>query len=262
MVNKLLTIAGSDSSGGAGIQADLKTFSALGAYGASVICSVTAQNTVGVTDVFDVSCENVKAQLDAVFSDLDISAVKIGMVSASGIICEIAKALKKYKPKHIVLDPVMVSTSGHRLCEESAAADIVEKLVPLATLVTPNIPEAEIISGITVKNTEDMVHALEIIHQKGAKNVLIKGGHLEGDAVDTLLCGGKIYTFTAERVDTVNTHGTGCTLSSAITAYLAEGDSVDRAVGKAKEYLTNALRYSYGVGKGHGPVNHFWNIKK
>lgn len=258
MIKKILTIAGSDSSGGAGIQADLKTFSALGAYGESVICAVTAQNTMGVTDVFDVSAENVRAQLDAVFSDLEPDAVKIGMVSSTDIIKEVAAALKKYKPRFTVLDPVMVSTSGHALCKEDAVRAIITELVPIADIVTPNIPEAEVISGMDIKDAADIEKAAKIIAEKGAGAVLIKGGHLSGAAEDTLYTNGKIYKFTEQRVQTRNTHGTGCTLSSALAVYAAQGLALDEAVAAAKKYLTGALEKAYDIGGGHGPVHHFW----
>ncbi|MCX7714966.1 MAG: bifunctional hydroxymethylpyrimidine kinase/phosphomethylpyrimidine kinase [Clostridia bacterium] len=258
MVKKLLTIAGSDPSGGAGIQADMKTFCALGCYAMSVVCSVTAQNTTGVFSVSDVPVPTVKAQLEAVFSDIGADGVKIGMVSNAGIIEAIADALIRYMPKHIVLDPVMMSTSGHPLLKEDAISALIKNLMPLSEIVTPNLSEAEMLSEIQIKAEADILKALCKIRNMGAKNVLIKGGHLSGRPIDTLLCNDKIYKFSSERINTVNTHGTGCTLSSAIAAFLAQGDDVCGAVRKAKDYLLGALKNSYPIGLGHGPVNHFW----
>ncbi len=262
MAKKILTIAGSDSSGGAGIQADIKTMSALGGYAMSVICSVTAQNTMGVNGVYDMSPEAVAMQLDAVFEDIGVDAVKIGMVSNAQIAEVVAKKLAVYKPPVIICDPVMVSTSGHALIKDDAKAVVLEKIFPLSTLVTPNIPEAEAITGIKIDSDMAIRKALNKIHAMGCKNVLIKGGHSSGDAVDTLLCGDEICTFTSKRIDTKNTHGTGCTLSSAIATFMAQGNDVRNAVEKAKVYLTHALENAYDVGHGHGPVNHFWKYEK
>ena len=262
MAKKILTIAGSDSSGGAGIQADIKAMSALGGYAMSVICSVTAQNTMGVNGVYDMSPEAVAAQIDAVFEDIEVDAVKIGMVSNAGIAKAVADKLAEYKPPIIICDPVMVSTSGHALIKDDAKAVVLEKIFPIATLVTPNIPEAEAITGIKIDSEEAIKAALDKIRAMGCENVLIKGGHSSGDAVDTLLCGNEVCTFTSKRINTKNTHGTGCTLSSAIATLMAQGNDVKSAVAKAKEYLTHALENAYDVGHGHGPVNHFWHIKK
>lgn len=261
MVKKVLTIAGSDSSGGAGIQADIKTISALGGYALSVICSVTAQNTKGVFGVYDMPPESVAAQLDAVFDDIEIDAVKIGMVSNAQTAEVVADKLLKYKPKIVICDPVMVSTSGCPLMQEDARDVIVKRLFPLATLVTPNIPEAEMITGIKIDDEDSLERVLYKIGDLGCSNVLIKGGHLEDEPIDTLLCGEDVYKFSSKRVHTKNTHGTGCTLSSAIATFMAKGDDVGLAVAKAKDYLTYALEKSYYVGHGHGPVNHFWNMK-
>lgn len=258
MKKKLLTIAGSDCSGGAGIQADIKTFSALGTYAMSVICSVTAQNTTGVFGVHDIPPDMVRAQIDAVFEDIQVDGVKIGMVSNKEIIDVIVDRLSYYKPKIIVLDPVMVSTSGSRLINEDAIESMITKLLPLATVVTPNIPEAEVIAGIPVG--EDDAALQSALYKIGdrCENVLIKGGHRKREPIDTLLYQGEIYQFAAERVKTKHTHGTGCTLSSAIASFLALGDTLDMAVVHAKDYVTRALENSYSVGHGHGPVNHFW----
>lgn len=261
MVKKVLTIAGSDSSGGAGIQADIKTISALGGYALSVICSVTAQNTKGVFDIYDISPENVGAQLDAVFDDIEIDAVKIGMVSNASIAEVIADRLERYAPEIVVCDPVMVSTSGCSLISEDAKSVVINRLFPISTLITPNIPEAEDITKIKIEDDESLENALYKLGDSGCKNVLIKGGHLENEPIDTLLCGEDVYKFSSKRVHTKNTHGTGCTLSSAIAAFMAKGDDVGMAVAKAKDYLTYALEQSFPVGHGHGPVNHFWNMK-
>jgi hydroxymethylpyrimidine/phosphomethylpyrimidine kinase len=258
MVKKVLTIAGSDSSGGAGVQADIKTMSALGAYAMSVICSVTAQNTTGVFDVCDIPAATVERQIDAVFEDIEVDAVKIGMVSSREIIEVIAARLSHYKPPVIVVDPVMVSTSGSRLLQEDAVDAVKALLLPLATLVTPNLPEAEVLCGQELASEQDVKEALHQIHQMGSANVLIKGGHGKGDAKDYLLTDGKIHSFTAPRVQTRNTHGTGCTLSSAIATLLAGGQSLPDAVSGAKQYVTGALQHTFPVGHGHGPVNHFW----
>lgn len=258
MKKKLLTIAGSDCSGGAGIQADIKTFSALGAYAMSVVCCITAQNTTGVFGVHDIPPNMVRAQIDAVFEDIQVDGVKIGMVSNKEIIDVIADRLSCYKPKIVVLDPVMVSTSGSRLLNEDAIESMITKLLPIATVVTPNIPEAEVIAGIPVGEDDEALQ--NALYEIGGmcENVLIKGGHREKEPIDTLLYEGEIYQFRAQRVKTKNTHGTGCTLSSAITAFLALGDTLDMAVVHAKDYVTHALENSYPVGHGHGPVNHFW----
>lgn len=260
MVQKVLTIAGSDSSGGAGIQADIKTISALGAYGMSVICSVTAQNTTGVFDVCDIPPDTVRRQIDAVFNDIEVDAVKIGMVSNQEIIEVIAGRLSYYKPPVIVVDPVMVSTSGSRLLREEAVEAVKTLLLPIATLVTPNLPEAEVLCGRAIKTAEEVQKALHQILKMGCRNVLIKGGHsAEADlARDYLLTEGKVLSFTSPRVQTMNTHGTGCTLSSAVATLLAKGKSLPDAVAGAKEYVTGALQNTFPVGHGHGPVNHFW----
>ncbi|XUY28463.1 bifunctional hydroxymethylpyrimidine kinase/phosphomethylpyrimidine kinase [Agrobacterium sp. rho-8.1] len=260
-----LTIAGSDSSGGAGIQADLKTFSALGVYGASVITAVTAQNTRGVTAVENISAQMITAQMDAVFSDLDIGAVKIGMVSRIETIETIATGLR-HTGKRVILDPVMVATSGDRLLQEDAIESLCNRLLPLALLATPNLPEAALLSGRKVAtNRQEVIRQAEAILKTGVNAVLIKGGHGTGsESVDLLLDSDGIQEFSMPRIDTSNDHGTGCTLASAITANLALGYPLADAIGLAKDYLQGALAAGRNlhIGDGHGPVHHFyrwWN---
>lgn len=251
-----LTIAGSDCSGGAGIQADLKTFSALGVYGMSVITSVTSQNTTGVFDVFDIPQQQVDLQLNAVFEDIFPDAVKIGMVSSAGIIHTIADDLERYAPKHIVLDTVMVSTSGHRLLQPDALSAMTQRLFPLAEVITPNIPEAEILSDCSIASAKDMERAAKIIFEKYHTAVLIKGGHRVNDSNDLLLDTDIREWFSAPRIDNPNTHGTGCTLSSAIAAGLAKGLELPAAVTEAKHYISEALAAMLNLGKGSGPLLH------
>ena len=259
MIPNVLSIAGSDPSGGAGIQADLKTFSALGCYGMAALTALTAQNTQGVTGVHDVPAEFVRAQIDAIFEDVDVAAVKIGMLSQPEIIHEIADVLETYKPPFLVVDPVMVATSGDPLISSEAIDALKERLIPLATIITPNIPEAQKLSRKAVLDMETSAVGLLDL---GCKSVLLKGGHLkEAVARDVLaMQGSGVQEFSAPRVDTPNTHGTGCTLSSAIAAYLAKGEDIPSACEKAKAYLTGALEASSAlrVGHGHGPVHHGW----
>lgn len=257
-----LTIAGSDSSGGAGIQADLKTFSAHGVFGMSVITAVTAQNTQGVFDVEDISDSVIEKQIEAIFTDITVDAVKIGMVSEIGTIKTIAKNLKKYNAKNIVVDPVMISKSGYDLLKPEAKEALIENLLPLAEVVTPNIPEAEVITGMKIETLADMEKASRIIYKMGPKKVLVKGGHLTEDAIDVLFDGEKITHYKSQRIDTKNTHGTGCTLSSAITSNIAKGSSVEEAVKNSKEYITTAIKHSLALGKGYGPTNHFYTLYK
>lgn len=256
-----LTIAGSDSSGGAGIQADLKTFSAIGTYGMSVITAITAQNTQGVFEVEELSKEIIKGQMKAVFEDIPPKAVKIGMVSSPEIILEIVENLKKYKSETIVVDPVMISKSGYLLLRKEAKENLIKYLIPQAYLITPNVPEAEEITGMNIKTVEDMKKAGKKILKLGPKYVLIKGGHLEGDAIDVLMGENTFEVFSSERLDRKNTHGTGCTISSAITSYLALGYDVVEAVKLSKEYITEAIRHSFDIGHGVGPVNHFYKFE-
>lgn len=259
-MKNLLTIAGSDSSGGAGIQADLKTFAALGTYGMSVITAVTAQNTCGVTMVQNIDLKVVEAQITAVFDDIRVDAVKIGMVSDKEIIKIIAQKLSFYQPPIIVVDPVMVSKSGFQLLAPDACETLIKELLPLATLVTPNLPEATVIVGYEVSNKDDMLKAAKDIITLGAKNVLMKGGHLQESADDLLYDGREATWFTGERINTKNTHGTGCTLSSALAANLALGLSLPEAVRKSKEYITIAINNALNIGSGCGPTHHFFDL--
>ena len=258
-----VTIAGSDSGGGAGIQADLKTFSALGVYGASVIAALTAQNTKGVTGIHDVPPAFVTAQIDAVFSDLKVDAVKIGMLSNAGVIEAVTNGLNRYAAKNVVLDPVMVATSGDRLLDPAAMDALRKKLIPRADLITPNLPEAAALLETAVATTEaEMQAQAGRLIASGAKAVLMKGGHGSGpEAVDLLVDANSVMRFAAARIDTKNTHGTGCTLSSAIAAGLAKGLTLKDAVRAAKDYTTAAIAASHklSVGTGHGPVHHFHN---
>ena len=257
-----LTIAGSDSSGGAGVQADLKTFSAIGTYGMSVITAITAQNTQGVFLVEDLSKEIIESQINVVFEDIEPAAVKIGMVSSPGIIHTIVNTLKKYNPKYLVVDPVMISKSGYSLLKPEAKKSLIEELIPMAYIITPNTPEAEEITGIEINNVDDMREAgRKILEELGPKYVLMKGGHLEGDAVDVLIGNDTFEIYKQERLDRKNTHGTGCTLSSAITSHLALGYDIVEAVKLSKEYITEAIRHSFDIGKGVGPVNHFYKLE-
>lgn len=262
-MRKAMTIAGSDSGAGAGIQADLKTFSALGVYASTVITAVTAQNTMGVFGVQDIDPEMVKSQLEAVLSDIGADAVKIGMMSSAESIGFVSEILRQYGVEKVVLDPVITTSTGFVLISSEAISALAQKLLPIAGIVTPNIPEAEILTKTSIKDIEDMKRAARALYKMGVKNVLVKGGHLSGKAVDVFY-DGSYHLLEAERIDTDNTHGTGCTLSSAIAAYLARGFDMLPAVTKAKEYITGAIRHSFKVGQGHGPVNHFyatWGIK-
>lgn len=257
-----VTIAGSDSSGGAGIQADLKTFAAHEVYGASVIVALTAQNTTGVTGIHAVPAEFVAAQIDAVFADLDVAAVKIGMLATAPLIAAVANGLARHKARNIVLDPVMIAASGARLLEADAIDAIREHLFPLATLVTPNLPEAAALLGTSAAETDEAVdEQAQALAALGVANVLIKGGHGSGETSRDLLLlkGGQRLHFSAPRLATRNTHGTGCTLSSAIAANLARGLALPEAVERAKSYISAAIAAADAVpvGRGHGPVHHF-----
>ena len=256
-----LTIAGSDSSGGAGIQADIKSISANGVYAMSVITAITAQNTMGVFDIQDVSPEMIEKQIDVIFDDIKVDAVKIGMVSKIESIKAISKALRRIDnlPK-IVLDPVMVSTSGYKLLSDDAKDTLIKELFPLATLITPNILEAKEILGIKIENVDDMKEAATRLNKLGSKAVLVKGGHLKGEATDLLYDGVEFIYFKQDRINTKNTHGTGCTLSSAIAANLAKGMTMKEAVSTGKEYITKAIENSFELGKGAGPTNHFYKL--
>lgn len=255
-MKKVLTIAGSDCSGGAGIQADLKTMTAHKVYGMSVITALTAQNTTGVYGVLDAGADFVGQQLDCVFKDIYPDAIKIGMVSNIETIEMIAEKLKAYKAVNIVIDPVMVSTSGCALMSPDAMGTLIEKLLPLGDVITPNIPEAEKLCGFEIKSGEDMIKAAEKIGKHLDGSVLIKGGHLTETADDLLWHRGEIRWYKSERVDNPNTHGTGCTLSSAIASNLALGYCVEESVGNAKAYITGALKANLNLGSGSGPLNH------
>ncbi|MDQ0214389.1 hydroxymethylpyrimidine/phosphomethylpyrimidine kinase [Oikeobacillus pervagus] len=255
-----LTIAGSDSGGGAGIQADLKTFSAHGVFGMSVITAVTAQNTKEVRGVQNIDVDIIRQQIEAIYDDLPVNAVKIGMLSSVEIIDTVSSSLKERKSQPIVLDPVMISKSGHSLLLPNAVKALIEKLVPLADIITPNVPEAEELTGIKIQTEEDMVTACKKICELGAANVLLKGGHLEGEPHDLFFNGENIHWFKGKRVHTKNTHGTGCTLSSAIAANLAKENDLYTAVKKAKQYISMAITHSLDIGKGHGPTHHFYEL--
>ncbi len=255
-----LTIAGSDSSGGAGIQADIKTMTAHGVYAMSAITALTAQNTTGVYGIFEVSPEFLAKQLDCIFTDIRPDAVKIGMLSSSELICTIAEKLNEYRAEHIVLDPVMVSTSGSRLIGEDAVETLSAKLIPLAELLTPNIPEAEVLLGRSITSVSEMEQAVRELGETYRCSVLLKGGHQVNDANDLLYTGGKLRWFYGRRIDTANTHGTGCTLSSAIASNLAKGLELSEAVRQAKCYLSGALSAGLDLGRGAGPMNHAFAV--
>lgn len=251
-----LTIAGSDSSGGAGIQADIKTMMAHKVYAMSAITALTAQNTTGVEEIMEVTPDFLERQLECVFTDIFPDAVKIGMVSDVSLIQVISKVLKKYHAKNIVVDPVMVATSGSSLMQEEAVQTLQEELIPLADLVTPNIPEAEVLTGMKINNIDNMESAARFIGEKYGCSVLVKGGHALNDANDLLWKEGKLTWFYGKRIDNPNTHGTGCTLSSAIASNLAKGFSIETSVERAKDYLSLVLADMLDLGKGSGPMNH------
>lgn len=261
-MNTALTIAGSDSCGGAGIQADIKTMTANGVYAMSAITALTAQNTTGVTDIMEVTPEFLSKQLDSIFTDIYPDAVKIGMVSSAELIETISEKLKFYNAKNIVVDPVMVSTSGSKLLQEDAVETLKNCIFHQAVLLTPNIPEASVLSGIFIINESDMIRAAEVISKEYECAVLCKGGHGINDANDLLYCNHKYRWFTGERIDNKNTHGTGCTLSSAITSGLAKGMDLETSIQLAKEYVSGALKAMLDLGNGNGPINHVWNIYK
>lgn len=267
---RVLTIAGSDSGGGAGIQADIKAISATGAYAASAITAITVQNTVGVTGVHAVPVETIVGQIDAVISDIGVDAVKIGMLSSAEVVLAVRDALQRNGVSNIVLDPVMVATSGDRLIEESAVKVLSEELAPFARVLTPNIPEAEILSGMKISSQDDLPEVArrlsEAVSARGSRrvSVLMKAGHLEDDNLVDYFFNAEedhVIALPSRRVHSVNTHGTGCTLSSAFASYLAQGLSLDDAAKAAKDYIAAAIESGaeYSIGHGHGPVNHFWN---
>lgn len=259
-MNTVLTIAGSDSSGGAGIQADLKTMTANGVFGMSVITALTAQNTMGVTGVEVVSPSFLEAQLAAVFTDIFPDAVKIGMLGSADLMTVTAKSLVKYKARHIVLDPVMVATSGSRLMPEEALSALKEKLLPLCELMTPNIPEAEALFGQKICSASDMERAARALYREFGCSVLLKGGHCISDANDYWIGPDGDQWFEGKRIDNPNTHGTGCTLSSAIASNLAKGFTMTESVKRAKEYVSMALAAMLNLGQGSGPMNHAFDI--
>lgn len=256
----VLTIAGSDCSGGAGIQADLKTMICNNVYGMSVITALTSQNTTGVFGIFDIDSGFVASQIDAIFSDIVPDAVKIGMVSNVSIIKVIAKKLKQYNAKNVVLDPVMVSTSGASLISDEAKEALIKELFPLSTIITPNIPEAEVLAGIKIHSRDDIKKAIEKISQFTDASILIKGGHNVNDATDTLYNNKVISIYKSKRIETNNTHGTGCTLSSAIASNLAKGYSMEDSIKNAKDYITRVLEHEINLGNSSGPLNHGYDI--
>ncbi|WP_101842154.1 bifunctional hydroxymethylpyrimidine kinase/phosphomethylpyrimidine kinase [Halobacillus sp. Marseille-P3879] len=256
-VSTALTIAGTDPSGGAGIQADLKTFQELKSYGMSVVTSVVSQNTTGVKDVHHLPVEFIKSQLEAVSSDMPVHAFKTGMIANMEMMKVIAEWIPEISAPY-VMDPVMVATSGDPLIEEESRSYLRDHLLPLTAIVTPNIPEAEFLLDAQVESIEDMKQAAEQICTRfGAGAALIKGGHMEGDAVDFLFDGSSIHEFRSRRINTKNTHGTGCTYAAAITALLSQGVALEQAVSHAKQFVTKAIQYSFDLGKGSGPTNHF-----
>lgn len=255
-----LTIAGSDCSGGAGIQADLKTFSAHGVFGMSAIVSVVAENTARVIQIQDIPAGMIAAQIDAVFEDIPPDAVKIGMLSSPECMRAVAAKLREYRPANVVIDPVMYAKNGCPLMEPSAIGTLIQEVLPLADVLTPNIPEAECIAGMKIVSLEDARQAAVRIRGMGCRAVLVKGGHAIGDAEDILFDGEQFHSFRSERIDTKNTHGTGCTLSSAIAANLARGAGLRTAVGNAKRYVTTAIRHALPLGRGCGPTHHFYDL--
>ncbi|EGA65163.1 bifunctional hydroxymethylpyrimidine kinase/phosphomethylpyrimidine kinase [Vibrio brasiliensis] len=259
----VLTIAGSDSGGGAGIQADIKAISATGSYACSVITAVTSQNTLGVSAIHPIPVEHIESQLDSVFTDLNVVAVKVGMLADANIIAMVARKIRQYKPKYLVVDPVMVATSGDPLLAQSAVATLKEQLLPLADLVTPNLPEsAALVGGEIPQNEQQMAEMVESLRALGAKAVLLKGGHLDEveNSSDLLIEQQSYDLLSAKRIKTTNTHGTGCTLSSAIASYLAQGNRLHKAVYLGKQYISQAISCAdeLKVGSGHGPVHHFF----
>lgn len=260
-MKKLLSIAGSDCSGGAGIQADLKTFAAHFAFGMSVITAVVAENTRRVISMEEVAPDLIRDQITAVFEDMGADGVKVGLLPGAEAILAVAEKLREYQVQNAVIDPVMVAKGGHPLSRPEALETLKREIVPLAFVLTPNLPEAEALTGLRIETTEDMERAARRLYEMGAKNVLVKGGHLEGDALDLLYDGAEYHRFSAPRLNTKNTHGTGCTLSSALAANLAHGMPLTEAVAAAKRYVTEAIAQALPIGKGHGPLNHFYRFQ-
>ena len=259
-IPKAMTIAGSDSGGGAGIQADLKTFAALGVYGASTLTAITAQNTVAVTAVHELPVDLIAAQIDAVVTDIGVDAVKTGMLSSAAIVETVAAAVQRHALTNLVVDPVMIAKSGDALLRPEAVNALRDRLLPLAAVVTPNLPEAETLTGLSITTDADIRRAAEQIVGRGARAVVVKGGHREGPAVDLFYDGVRFQEFTAPRLDTRNTHGTGCTFAAAVAAGLAQGQDLIAAVAQAKDYVTEAIRHAYPLGQGHGPLHHFYKV--
>lgn len=258
-LKQVLTIAGSDSGGGAGIQADIKAMSANGVFAMSVITAITAQNTEEVTEVFELPTGIIAAQIDAVFDDFDVAGVKTGMLSSTTIVDVVSKMLKPQNVTNLVVDPVMISKSGHPLLKPDAVESMKKHLFPLARLVTPNVHEAQLLSGIEIKTLPDARRAAKVIHEFGCQHVLIKGGHLLAERATDLLYDGRFFNlYKGEFIDTPHTHGTGCTFAAAITAHLARGKTVPDAVQTAKAYVTEAIRHGLAIGHGMGPTNHFY----
>lgn len=260
MIKTALTIAGSDSGGGAGIQADLKTFSALGVYGMSAITAITAQNTCGVTNIRELDEAIIRDQIAAVYDDIPVHAVKIGMLSSAAITKTVAETLQKYQGINIVVDPVMIAKSGSILLKPEAIKALKQHLFPIADIVTPNLHEATQIVGFAVEDRAGMEKAAKAIKDMGPQYVVVKGGHLKGDACDLLYDGNTFTALVNQRIDTVHTHGTGCTFSSAIAAGLAKGFTMEKAVQAAKEYITMAITHGFALGRGVGPTNHFYEL--
>ena len=262
-MKQILTIAGSDSGGGAGIQADLKSIHANGGFGMSVITSITAQNTREVTRAFDLPTDLIDAQIDAIFSDFDVAALKTGMLSSSEIVGTVAEKLREYSPRNIVIDPVMISKGQYPLLKPDAIERLKADLLPLATVITPNVYEAELLAECEIQTIDDAKTAAKVIQEYGCRGVLVKGGHLSGEqSIDVLYADGAFTLFEAERIETKNTHGTGCTYSAAIATHLGLGKDLVDAIQSAKDYITNAIRYSLDIGGGHGPTNHFYFLDR
>jgi hydroxymethylpyrimidine kinase/phosphomethylpyrimidine kinase len=261
-MKRILTIAGSDSGGGAGIQTDLKTITVLGGYGMSAITALTAQNTIGVQAVYELPLDFIEKQINSVMDDIGVDAVKTGMLSSSPIVSLVASKLRQYRVKRVVVDPVMVAKSGDSLLKEEARKALCEELIPLALVVTPNLPEASVLAGFKVEDRQTMQEAARTIHGLGAQNVLVKGGHLEGEIVDLLFDGKSFHEYSGARIHTKNTHGTGCAFASAIATELAKGTTIQEAVKRAKAFMDLAIRFSLPLGKGHGPTNPYAMIAR
>jgi hydroxymethylpyrimidine kinase/phosphomethylpyrimidine kinase len=261
-MKRILTIAGSDSGGGAGIQTDLKTITVLGGYGMSVITALTAQNTVGVQAILELPLEFIEKQIDSVVEDIGVDAVKTGMLSSLEIVSLVATKIKQYQIKCVIVDPVMVAKSGDSLLKEEAQKALRELLIPLAFVVTPNLPEASVLAGIEVNSLKTMKEAARHIYNLGARNVVVKGGHMKGEIVDLLFDGNTFYEYPTPRIPTKNTHGTGCTFASALATELAKGGTVQTAVERAKSFMTTAIRFSLSLGRGHGPTNPYAIISR